>query len=72
MATTQTYKVDGMSCDGCRKYVEKILSKVENVKNVSADLEKGEVTIDMEENLPIDVFKKVFEDDGGSYQIIEG
>lgn len=68
---TKTYAVDGMSCDGCRKYVEKILSKVEKVNQVNADLNKGEATIVMEDDLSIDVFKRVFEDDGGSYQINE-
>lgn len=66
---SKTYKIEGMSCDGCRKYVEKILSTVDSVTNVSANQETGEAIIEMKEDLSIDVFKKVFHEDGDCYQI---
>lgn len=65
------YKITGMSCNGCKNHVEKTLSYVEGVTNVSVDLENGEATIDMESHIPIDQFKEALVKDGGSYQIHE-
>ncbi len=60
-----------MSCDGCRKHVEKILSEVENVSNVSVNLEKTEATIEMDTHIPIEKFQDVLDLDGGNYSIHE-
>ena len=64
-----TYQIQGMTCNGCRNHVEKTLSKVEGVTNVIVDLEKAEATIEMENHIPIESFKKALQDDGGSYSI---
>ncbi|RRQ50769.1 heavy metal translocating P-type ATPase [Maribacter algicola] len=63
------YKITGMSCNGCKNHVEKTLSHVEGVTNVSVDLENGEATIEMDAHIPIDQFKEALEKDGGSYRI---
>ncbi|MFX0555533.1 heavy metal translocating P-type ATPase [Maribacter sp. CXY002] len=64
-----TYKITGMSCNGCRKHVEEALSQVEGVSNVSVDLEKAEATIEMDSHIPIERFKDTLANDGGSYGI---
>ena len=43
-----TYKVNGMTCSGCQRTIQKLLSSIEGVKAVSIDLEKGETVIDMD------------------------
>ena len=44
---THTYKVEGMTCGGCKASVEKYLSELNSVTNVVVNLEKGEAEIEM-------------------------
>ncbi|WP_103865973.1 heavy metal-associated domain-containing protein [Aquimarina sp. I32.4] len=53
-----TYKISGMTCNGCRTSVEEKLSKVEGVHKVSVDLEKAEATIDMASGITISQLQK--------------
>ncbi|WGF93953.1 heavy metal translocating P-type ATPase [Aequorivita marisscotiae] len=64
-----TYKIHGMTCNGCRGHVEKTLSEIEGVSQASVNLEKAEAVIEMENHIPLKVFEKALEDDGGSYSI---
>ena len=41
-----------MTCGGCQAKVQKLLSKVEGVDNVTIDLSKGEAIIDMYRHVP--------------------
>ncbi|KAB1069307.1 copper-translocating P-type ATPase [Tamlana haliotis] len=64
-----TYKIQGMSCNGCRSHVEKTLSEVKDVSNVVVDLDKAEANIESESHIPLEVFQKALKDDGGCYSI---
>ena len=66
---THTYSIEGMTCNGCRSHVEKILSEVEGVSKATVDLEKKEAIIEMENHISIEKFQKALKDDGGSYSI---
>ncbi len=66
---THTYKIHGMTCNGCRSHVEQTLSEIEGVSKASVNLEKAEAVIEMEKHIPLEVFEKSLEDDGGSYSI---
>ncbi len=66
---THIYKIFGMTCNGCRGHVEQILNEVENVSKASVNLEKGEAIIEMKNHIPLEVFEKALEDDGGRYTI---
>ena len=66
---THTYKIHGMTCNGCRGHVEKILNEVESVSKALINLEKGEAIIEMENHIPLEVFQKALLDDGGRYSI---
>jgi heavy metal translocating P-type ATPase len=66
---THSYKVHGMTCNGCRSHVEQTLRKVEGVSSVLVDLQKEEAVIDMESHVPIEKFQKALEEDGGTYSI---
>lgn len=65
----QKYHINGMSCGGCRNHVEKMLSEVEGVSNATVVLDDKEATIEMETSIPLEVFQKVFEEQGGRYSI---
>ncbi|MCB0373138.1 MAG: heavy metal translocating P-type ATPase, partial [Muricauda sp.] len=64
-----TYHIHGMSCNGCRSHVEKTLSNVDGVDSVEVNLEKAEATIEMGEHIPLAIFEKALENDGGGYTI---
>src|SRR5690554_2624613 len=64
-----TYKVYGMTCNGCKNHVEQVLNDIDGVSKASVNLEKEEAVVDMESHIPIEDFQKVFEDEGGSYTI---
>ena len=66
---THTYKVTGMTCNGCRNHVEETLSKVKGVSKATVNLEKAEATIEMEEHIPIETFQEALKADGGRYSI---
>lgn len=64
-----TYKIQGMSCGGCRNHVEEALSKAPGVNEVSVDLDKGEAEIDMSFHLSISMLQDVLKEAGGQYSI---
>ncbi|MDX1543377.1 MAG: heavy metal translocating P-type ATPase [Christiangramia sp.] len=66
-----TYKITGMTCNGCRSHVEKTLRNLEDVTNVSVDLEKGEAEITMNSHIPTQVFENSLQEAGGNYHIME-
>jgi copper chaperone len=43
--TTQTYTVDGMTCDHCVKAVSEEIGKLEGVTGVDVELATGSVTV---------------------------
>jgi len=63
----KTYKVDGMTCNGCRGHVEEILSKVERVEKVHVLLDEAEAQISG--NVDLTDFQKSLKEDGGHYSI---
>ncbi|WP_372974805.1 heavy metal translocating P-type ATPase [Muriicola sp.] len=63
------YHIHGMTCQGCRKHVEELLSGVEGVSSVSVDLEKGEARVSMSSHIALGRFEEVLEKDGGRYSI---
>lgn len=63
-----TYTITGMTCSGCQAGVEKKLSAVEGVKDVSVNLERGEAEIEMENHIALSTFQKALPD---KYSILE-
>ncbi len=64
-----TYKISGMTCNGCRNHVTAVLSKVDGVKEATVDLEKGEAKIEMDKHVDIQTFQEALEKDGDKYKI---
>ena len=65
----ESYQIQGMSCNGCKNHVEKILSEVEAVQSVKVDLDKRSAQIESISPISIDVFKMALRNDGGAYTI---
>jgi len=64
-----TYKITGMTCNGCRAHVEKTLSNVPGVSEVSVDLQENNAVIHMDSHVELDTFKQALKEDGGRYDI---
>ena len=65
-----TYKISGMSCNGCRSHVEKTLNNVEGVIDAQVDLQKAEAVIEMESHISLETFREALElDSNGRYSI---
>lgn len=56
---THTYKVYGMTCNGCKAAVEKKLSTLKDVTGVSVDLASEEATITMKSHIDIKTLREV-------------
>jgi copper chaperone CopZ len=54
---THTYKIQGMTCNGCVTSVTNKLSKIDGVENITVNLDKAEAEIEMNRHLSIDVFQ---------------
>ncbi len=57
-----TYNVEGMTCNGCVASVTEKLNKVDGVKEVKVDLEKGEAKITMGHHVPLNTLKSALPD----------
>lgn len=44
-------KVEGMTCDGCVRSVQRKLSKVTGVQSAQVDLEAGKATVEYDDSL---------------------
>lgn len=54
-----TYHIHGMTCQGCRDHVEKILNTVPGVIEAKVDLEKEEAVISMDGKIETESFQKL-------------
>lgn len=59
---THTYKISGMTCDGCIAKVSFLLKKNPDVKNVDIDLDKGEASIEMEKHITTSELQNALKD----------
>src|SRR5690554_148798 len=66
---THNYTIHGMTCNGCRSHVEKVLNEVEGVTAAKVDLEKAEAVIEMDSHVPLSKFQAALKEDGGTYSI---
>ena len=53
-----TYHISGMTCNNCKASVEKYLSEIESVINVSVNLEKEEVEVTMDRHIETKTFQE--------------
>lgn len=64
-----SYHIQGMTCKGCSRHVEKILSKVDGVSDAIINLEEKDVTIETESHISLKTFQDALQKDGGRYSI---
>lgn len=59
---THTYKVTGMTCEGCSAKVSHLLKQVPNVTDVTIDLAAGEASITMDKHIETPVLQNALKD----------
>lgn len=59
---THTYKVTGMTCEGCSAKVSHLLKQVRGVKEVKVNLEAGEADISMDKHIETPVLQDALKD----------
>ena len=52
-----TYKITGMTCNGCKASIEKYISSIDNVLAVDVNLEVGEAEISMSQHISLSILK---------------
>ena len=64
-----TFKIDGMTCNGCKANVEKVLGKLNEVTKVEANVEKSIVNIEMKSHIPLKDFQNALQKAGLDYTL---
>ncbi len=64
-------KINGMSCEHCKKRVENKLSELEGILNVNVDLDSKIATLEIEKNIDNTLLKDVVEDLGYEVEYIK-
>lgn len=67
---THTYQINGMTCGGCQKKVQDLLSVIPGIKNVSIDLANGKASIDMDQHIATGILQAALKDHP-KYQLSE-
>ena len=63
------YKISGMTCVGCKNSVENTLSNLKEITKITADLEKGELAIEMTSHISIEKLQETLLKAGLHYTI---
>ena len=67
---THTYKVSGMTCEGCSAKVSHLLKQIPSVTDVTIDLEKGEANVTMDKHVQTAALQEALKE-YPKYQITE-
>ena len=62
-----TYKITGMTCNGCKSHVQQTLESVKEIYSVKVNLSDGVAEIVMSQHIPLDKLKELFK--GSNYMI---
>ena len=64
-----TYKITGMSCEGCKTSVEQSLKGLKEIEHLTVDLENAEVTIEMSKHISLEKLQETLLNSGLHYTI---
>ncbi len=64
-----TFTVKGMSCEHCKKSVEKALNSLKGIKNIDVDLKQETVTIEHDKSVTFKKMKNIVKNAG--YKLIK-
>jgi copper chaperone len=65
----QIYRVKGMSCGHCKQAVESALQDVPGVRSALANVETGEVVVESDTPVAVDVIRSAIEEAGYEFVV---
>ena len=66
-----TYKINGMTCNGCRTNAEETLNNIKGVLKARVNLEEGKAEVEMENHISTETFQQEFLKAGLHYTITD-
>lgn len=66
---SQIYRVKGMSCGHCKQAVESALQDVPGVRSALANVETGEVVVESDTPVAVDVIRAAIEEAGYEFVV---
>lgn len=66
-----TYKITGMTCNGCKTNAEDTLNNIKGVTKATVNLEEGKAEVDMENHISTETFQQEFLKAGLHYKITD-
>ena len=64
MCNTETYSVEGMTCDHCARAVTAEVGAVDGVTNVEVDVTSGRVSVTTHQPVPVAQLREAIEEAG--------
>ncbi|MCB0401649.1 MAG: heavy-metal-associated domain-containing protein [Flavobacteriales bacterium] len=64
----KTYQISGMTCNHCKMHVQKAIEEINGVVRVDVNLETGEATVEMDDNVSDDAISQAVRD-AGNYAV---
>ncbi len=62
-------KIEGMTCENCKRTVERLFSEIAGVDEVKVDLQNGFAEVKTSSEVPEQVFKSALEDT--AYEVVD-
>ncbi|WP_258541993.1 heavy metal translocating P-type ATPase [Parvicella tangerina] len=62
-----TYKISGMTCNGCKSHVQEKFEEHQDIQEVAIDLDSGKAEVTFKKHVPIEELKQLFK--GSNYMI---
>ncbi|NEW80100.1 MAG: heavy metal translocating P-type ATPase, partial [Gelidibacter sp.] len=66
-----TYKINGMTCNGCRTNAEETLNNIKGVLKATVNLDEGKAEVEMENHISTETFQQEFLKAGLHYTITD-
>lgn len=66
---THTYKIEGMTCEGCLHKVQKTLAAVPGITKTNVNLETNEAVLDMHHHVSTETLEMALQQAGSKYHI---
>lgn len=66
-----TYKITGMTCNGCRTNAEETLNNIKGVLKATVNLDEGKAEVEMENHISTETFQQEFLNAGLHYTITD-
>ncbi|MDG4946356.1 heavy-metal-associated domain-containing protein [Weeksellaceae bacterium KMM 9713] len=68
----KSFKIDGMTCEGCVQKVQDTFSEIEGVQTVKVSLKDATADIEANNDITMQQLQDAIDAKGGNYEVSEG